>query len=115
MESDLGNILHNDNVHPEANLLLSSTEFFPWLFFKEILGCQVLSFCCSTLDSEVAGDRTHGMLTPSASHQTPSKMTLNNGDDLIKSFNVVKKCFWSINYFSLNKKWADELINRSTP
>ena len=72
-------------------------------YFSKVLGCWALSFCCSTLDWEVADDCIHGMLTSSASHQTPRKTPHNNGYDLIKCCNAVKKCFWRINYFSLNK------------
>lgn len=88
---------------PLLQLLACHLLYRSGYFSEQVLGCQALSFWCSTLNSEVDSDHIHGMLVSCASHQTPSKTPYNNGEDLIKSFNVVKKCFWRINYFSFNK------------
>lgn len=98
----LGEILQDENFHPEANLLLSPAEvqgfFFTiqnWLFFsEEVLGCWALRFCCSTLDSEVDGDHVHGTwhLLPLAAKQTKdwklSYFSTTNSQNFVVEFGL---------------------------
>lgn len=71
----LGDILQDENFHPEANVLLSPDEaqgflftIQNWQFSEKVLGCWAVRFYRRTLDSEVDGDHTHGTPTSSATH-----------------------------------------------